>query len=202
MSQYAAIAKYLPPQAVDGIVRLLEKNEVFLRISRPRKTKLGDYSFDPRVGQHHISVNADLAPQAFLVTLVHEMAHLYTTKTYGRSVKPHGAEWKSYFQQLMNPFLAEELFDEEVKAALNHYLQNPKATACADERLFKVLHMPAREKSGYVNVEEVSANTRFLYNGRLFKMERKLRKRFRCIEIKTKREYNFSAFAQVKPLDE
>ena len=47
----------------------------------------------------------NLNPYRFLMTLVHEVAHLVAFQKYGRAIKPHGKEWKFTFQTLMLPFI-------------------------------------------------------------------------------------------------
>ncbi|MDZ7848645.1 MAG: hypothetical protein U5L96_18960 [Owenweeksia sp.] len=75
------------------MMALLRSEPVMLKIVSPRKTKFGDYRFpqkrDPR---HRISLNSNLNPFAFLITLIHEMAHLKAFKDYGHKIKAHGPE--------------------------------------------------------------------------------------------------------------
>ena len=59
-------------------------------------------------GDYQITINNDLNKYRFLITLIHEMAHLVTFKDMPRS-KPHGKEWKINFQRLMLPFLHPEI---------------------------------------------------------------------------------------------
>jgi len=57
---------------------LLSQLSVFpgkIRIAKPRKTKLGDFRAGKIPAQTKISVNSDLNQFAFLITLLHEVAH-------------------------------------------------------------------------------------------------------------------------------
>ena len=59
-----------------------------------RNSRYGDYTA-PRNGQNHlITVNHNLNKYAFLITLVHEVAHLVTYNNHRHRVSPHGGEWK------------------------------------------------------------------------------------------------------------
>lgn len=181
----------------------LVRNAVSLKVSRPRLTKLGDYRPPFRKNDpHKISVNSNLNRFAFVVTLVHEIAHLYTYKTYGRRVKPHGEEWKSYFRQLMQPFMAESIFPETIAQALDKYLNNPAASSCTDEQLYLALEKYNEQSEDVKRVCDLESGARFLFRGRVFRLEYKLRKRYRCVEIETNRQYNFSALAEITPLHE
>jgi len=202
-SPYQALTNYLPEGTFDLVETHLVRNGVALKISRPRLTKLGDYRPPHRRGEpHKISVNGDMNPYAFVVTLVHEIAHLYTYKTYGRRVKPHGNEWKSYFKQLMQPIMARDVFPESINSSLNQYLDNPAASSCTDESLYLALDQFNTNNKEMVRVGDLDPGRRFLFRKRVFKLEHKLRKRYRCIEESTQRPYNFSALAEVTPLHE
>ena len=147
-------------------------------------------------------INNNLNQYSFLVTLVHEIAHLYNHKTYGRKVKPHGAEWKSYFQQLMQPFLEDDTFPANVQKALEEYMGNPAASSCTDQNLYLQL-----EKHNYLDeqvtrVGDLKPGDKFVYKNRLFLVEHKLRTRYSCIEIPSKKKYRFSAIAEIEPYND
>jgi len=93
------LEEYLPSGVAEDVWSRVEKDNVRFRIAKPRKTKLGDYR--PPYGKHghRISVNADLNPYSFLITVLHEFAHLETWKKFKRTTKPHGNEWKMAFQE-------------------------------------------------------------------------------------------------------
>ena len=72
-----------------------------LKITRPRKSKLGDFR-PPKPGKRSsITMNEDLGPYQFLTTFVHELAHLITWEKYGHRAAPHGKEWKQCFGALL-----------------------------------------------------------------------------------------------------
>jgi len=115
MEKYKAILKkYLPEQSVDLIYEWLQQYNIHLKVSRTRSSKLGDYR-PPQNGKgHQVTVNHDLNRFAFLVTLVHEIAHMLVWEKHGNRVRAHGREWKDVYRQIMVPFFEEELFPEVV----------------------------------------------------------------------------------------
>lgn len=202
-SPFEGLRKYLPLDTFERVEPHLVKNAVHLKIAKPRATKLGDYRPPHKPNDpHKISVNADLNPYSFLVTLVHEIAHLYNHKTYGRKVKPHGEEWKSYFKQLMQPYLESGTFPEDVGQALSAYMSNPAASSCTDEKLYLALAQYNPLAETVLRVGDLQPGDKFVYKQRLFKVEHKLRKRYSCVEIPTKKKYHFSSLAAVLPYHE
>ncbi len=106
MEQYKTILnRYLPENSVDQIYDWLQEYNIHLKVSKKRSSKLGDYR-PPQNGKgHQITVNYDLNSYAFLITLVHEIAHLLVWEKYRNKVKAHGKEWKETYRQLMAPFM-------------------------------------------------------------------------------------------------
>jgi len=192
----------MPASAAPIISRWINDSGCLFRISRNRTSKLGDYR-PPHDGKgHRISVNHNLNPYSFLITTVHEFAHLKTWNAYRNKVKPHGREWKSDFRELMRPFIQSGLFPDDIQHAIVRYLDNPAASSCSDLQLFRVLKRYDMPGGPTQTVEQLPENTLFtLKNGRIFQKKEKIRKRYRCIEVKTRRVYLFSPVAEVKAVD-
>jgi SprT protein len=192
------LKKYLPEPAVSLIAEWVVAYDFKLRITRERSTRLGDYT-SPRNGSNHtITINHNLNKYAFLITLVHEVAHLVTFNEFRNSVSPHGREWKLNFRKLMEPFLSTDIFPLEVFAALRVYLQNPAASSCTDLRLLRTLSLHD-EDNGTVFLERLPHNSVFLYNGsKVFQKGERVRKRFKCREISTGNIYLFNPLAEVE----
>ena len=69
--------KYIPEKAVPAISEWIYKFDFKLRIKKSRLSKYGDYR-PPVNGENHlITINYDMNKYAFLITLVHEIAHFY-----------------------------------------------------------------------------------------------------------------------------
>ena len=119
------LAKYLPELAVSPCFELIKNSQVHLKIVNERVTRHGDYRRG-KDGKHQITVNASLNKYRFLITLIHEIAHLLAFEKYGRNIKPHGVEWKKTFQFLMLPFIRPEVFPSQLLPLLANYFKNPK----------------------------------------------------------------------------
>tara|TARA_R110002124_G_scaffold131910_1_gene294296 strand:+ start:22596 stop:23192 length:597 start_codon:yes stop_codon:yes gene_type:complete len=193
------LGRYIPDIAVKPVFELIKLNNIHLKIVNERVTRHGDYRKMPD-GQHQITVNANLNNYRFLITLIHEIAHLVAFQKYGRKIKPHGKEWKFTFQQLMLPFLRPEVFPNNLLPLLALHFKNPKASSDTDTRLSLALKQydPPNDKS-YIFEIPLGGNFR-LYNGKIFKRGNKRVKRYECIEIATGRVYLFNPNAEVESL--
>ena len=179
------LQKYLPELAVGPCFELIKTHGVHLKIVNHRVTRHGDYRRLPN-GLHLITVNASLNKYRFLITLVHEIAHLVAFESYGRRIKPHGMEWKRTFQHLMVPFIAD-------------HFKNPKASSSTDARLSIALKAFDEEEREHQYVYELPTGSVFrLYNGRLFNKGNKKVKRYECVELSTGRVYLFQPNAEVE----
>jgi hypothetical protein len=199
------VRPYLPPEALDHVVRLLDGYAVDLRVVRPRRTKLGDHR--PPQGPlrpHRITVNADLNPFAFLTTLLHEVAHAATWERHRlrrRRVRPHGAEWKREFSEVLAPVVAAGVFPDDVAAAVARSLTNPAAATCSDRDLLLALARYDRPREGRVRVEELVEGTWFRIDGRhAFRAGRLVRTRRQCFAVGSGREYRVHGLLFVEPL--
>lgn len=198
MDKVKILEKYLPAGAAPTISRWIDYYQCQFKVSRNRNTKHGDYR-PPFNGEgHRISVNYNLNPYAFLITTVHEFAHLLTWNEHKRKAKPHGTEWKTNFKRMMRPFFEHKVFPEDVHQAINKYLENPSASSCTDLGLFRVLKRYDVKPDGIITVEALSVNKLFaMKNGRVFRKETLIRKRYRCTDVKTGAAYLFNPLAEV-----
>ena len=192
------LQKYLPELAVAPCFELIKTHGVHLKIVNHRVTRHGDYRRLPN-GLHLITVNASLNKDRFLITLVHEIAHLVAFESYGRRIKPHGMEWKRTFQHLMVPFIRPEVFPSQLLPIIADHFKNPKASSSTDARLSIALKSFDEEEREHQYVYELPAGSVFrLYNGRLFKKGNKKVKRYECVELSTGRVYLFQPNAEVE----
>ena len=196
-----ALEKYLPPHTFDAVIEYLNIYKVHLTVARERKSILGDYRHRTHVENHRISVNGNLNEYAFLITLLHELAHLLTFEKYGNRVQSHGKEWKHIFGQLLSQFIQHKIFPSDINNALVQSLHNPAASSCSDELLLRTLKKYDKHGVHLVFVETVAEGALFkTHDGRVFKKGEKLRKRYKCVEVATKRVYLFSAVYEVEVL--
>lgn len=193
------LSRFIPQAAVPRVLEYLHHYKVHLTITRERKTVLGDYRHAAGHKTHRISVNGNLNPYSFLITLVHELAHLVTFMQYGNRVLSHGKEWKNCYALLLKDFLQKEIFPAVVEQALLKSMHDLPASSCADEDLMRVLKQFDKAQNGLVMVEQLAEGQLFdTGEGRLFKKGKQLRKRFQCTEVKTGRVYLFSPIYEVK----
>ena len=186
--------KYVPKNAIDLLKELTDRYDVNYKIVNQRHTKHGDFRKLPN-GAFQISINNNLNPYQFLLTLVHEIAHYVTFKEYGR-VQAHGNEWKSTFQRLMLPFLKPSIYPCEMLAPLANYLKNPKASTDSDMKLSLALKKNRAEK-GKIFIFELPINSIFVYNNKIYKKGNKKNTRFECLQLDTNRKYLFKQHAEV-----
>ena len=188
------LSNYLPENSVDMVIELLDKYPCSLKIVNNRKTKHGDFRI-MHDGAYQITINYGLNANRFLLTLIHEIAHLVTYKKHKR-VKPHGIEWKRNFQHLMLPFFNPEIIPNDLMPILANYLKNPKASTDADINLSLALKKYDKVNGKQI-VLDLPLNAEFMHNNRLFVKGKKRRTRIECIEILTDKKYLFHQNAEV-----
>lgn len=193
------LQNYLPPGTADMVTAFLHKYKVHLTIARERKSILGDYRHSTHHANHRISVNGNLNKFSFLVTLLHELAHLLTFEQHNNKVPAHGKEWKMIYGQLLKQFLQSKIFPADIEKELLQSLKNPAASSCAEDGLLRVLRKYDSNENHHFLVEEISLHALFrLKDGRIFQKGEKLRKRFKCKEIQTGKLYLFSPVYEVE----
>lgn len=194
-----ALQHYLPDNTFNAVLDYLHQFHVHLTVTKERKSILGDYRHKTYDKNHRISINGNLNKYAFLITLLHEIAHLLTFEQYGNKVQSHGKEWKIVFGKLLAQFIQHEIFPEDIKITLLKTLQNPAATSCADLDLLRVLKKYDKNNQDILFVESINEGELFkTYDGKIFQRGEKVRKRFKCMELKTKRLYLFSPVYEVE----
>jgi hypothetical protein len=192
-----AIRPFVPNGTSDSLARQIVQHRCHLTITRDRRTKSGDYRHPVNGHGHRISVNGSLNEYAFLITFLHEMAHLVNWERYGNKVSPHGKEWKQAFKETMQPYLNDTVFPAEILKVLEHHMKDPKSATVRDLQLVRVLKK-YDAPSQTVHLEDLPEGAEFLLSGRRFVKGEKLRKRFRCKEASSGRLYLVSAIAEVQ----
>jgi len=195
------LEKYIPSEASAIVSRLLDPHELELRIVRNRTTKYGD--FNPSVRKKKmplITINNNLNPYSFLITLLHEFAHYLVWKDGHLYAKPHCRTWKNHFRQLMETMMNKEVFPESMLPLLKGHMQDPCATSCTDVNLFKELSNFDSDRPG-VYIEDLPDGMVFhTDDDQLYRKEKKIRKRILCTRLKNNKKYLFSPIYKVFPL--
>lgn len=191
------LQKYIPEHSVLPVFELIKTNNVHLKIVNERVTRHGDYRRSVS-GKHEITVNTSLNKYRFLITLIHEIAHLVAFEKFGRNIKPHGEEWKLTFQKLMVPYIRPEIFPNQLLPLLARHFRNPKASSDTDATLALALKQfdPENDKN---YIFELPYGTVFrIHNGKVFKKIALRLKRFECLEVTSGKMYLFNPNAEVE----
>tara|TARA_B110000008_G_scaffold190645_1_gene189395 strand:- start:14720 stop:15307 length:588 start_codon:yes stop_codon:yes gene_type:complete len=189
-----ALKAFLPAPSFSKIKQWIDELDVQVKITNPRKTKLGD--FKGVNNALYISVNNNLNPYSFLITLTHELAHAFVYVRYKRGVAPHGTQWQDTFKAMMLNFLTPTIFPEDILKVLSLHLKNPKASTLTDVNLASVLKKYDTNK--VLTISDINQGQIFsISNGKIFKKGEKLRKRYKCVEVSTNKVYLFHPLAEV-----
>jgi SprT protein len=193
------LSRYLPAGAQPLVLRYIELHQVHLTITRKRQSLLGDYRHPVPGRAHRISINGNLNPYAFLVTLLHELAHLITFEKFGPLVAAHGIEWKRCYGALLSELLEQVPLPDDLQKELTRSLKNPAASSCAEESLMRVLKKyDPPQAHGYL-LEQLQQGDMFrITDGRVFIKGEKLRKRYKCRDTNTGAVYLFSPIYEVE----
>jgi len=193
------LRSYLPEGSFEDVQHFLVHYKVHLTVTRKRQTVLGDYRHAHEGKSHRISINGNLNKYSFLITLLHELAHLFTYERFGHRVQAHGREWKDEFGKILAQFLAKKIFPPEIEHALMQTLKNPAASSCGDETLLRVLRNYDPKKENHFLVEQLKEGDTFRIKGnRYFVKGIKIRTRYKCYEPATKKWYLFSGLYEVE----
>lgn len=196
------LSRYLPTSAVDPIYEFIEKNNVFMRITRQRTSKLGDYRWPQHCRQYHeISVNGDLNPYQFLLVMLHEMAHLDTFLKYGNDVQPHGHEWQTEYRRLMLQYLT--IFPEDVAALIKAYTAHIPLSHTLEKQIDAQLrhYDPDYNPSKDLTLDQLPVGTKFRITAKPWKPFRSIerrRTRWICLGLDDNKKYLVSGNAVVE----
>jgi len=193
------LKSYLPATANDYCFGLWQTYRFEIKITRPRKTKLGDYRYRPDRRSHVITVNNNLNPFAFLMVYLHEVAHCITCIDFGPRVRPHGTQWQRQMKHLITPLLGEKVFPEDLEVAVLEYLKAPAATTCTTVSLTHALRKYDPPTS-LVPLDELPSGAEFSFNSKKYRKVNLRRTRVTCEDLSTSRTWLIPKLALVEPL--
>lgn len=194
------IKKFVPEGFETIVANLIISYPVQFKIVNPRATKLGDYRPSRNGLPHQITVNGDLNPYSFLITTIHEFAHLVNYIENGRKVTPHGEEWKNHFRKLLLPIIDTKLLPKDVEISLVNSLVKMKASSCSDIQLSRTLKKYDSANSDHVLLESLSHSSYFTLKEKKFIKGELRRQRFICTDLLTKKQYLIHRLAEVFPI--
>ena len=194
---YETIKHFLPKCTWGYTRKLLKNHNVNIYVVNHRNSKLGDYKPVPKGQVPRITLNNSLNPYSFLITFLHEWAHLLIDEKHGRSVKPHGYEWKYAYQSLLIPIIEIKELPEDFRYVLLNHARSPKASALGDPILAKYLKQ-FDEYNG-LHLEDLQPNTKFeLSSGLVLVKGEKRRTRYMCHNPINNKKYTVHALAEVE----
>jgi SprT protein len=197
------LQQFIPEGSATLVLDYLTHYKVHLTITRERKSVLGDYRHAIGGKNHRISVNGNLNKYSFVITLIHELAHLVTFIEFGNRVQSHGKEWKSVYRKMLEDFIRLEIFPHDILTAFKKNLHDLPASSCADEELMRVLRKYDEGAEKKLMVEQIPEGKLFdAGEGKIFRKGKKLRKRFQCVEKATNKTYLFSPIFEVDVVEE
>jgi hypothetical protein len=198
-----SFGSYVPEAASNYCQELYRNHRFDFFLSRPRRTRLGDFTVRPGVTPR-ITVNVNLNPYSFLITYLHEVAHCVVHYHYKsrlrKKVAPHGKEWKHEFRTLLLPVMNENIFPEDILVHLLRYAQNPAASTGGDQLLYNALRKYDEQvlNTGKVSLVQLDEGTSFVFQNRLFTRGTLRRTRVLCTDNASKRLYTIPAHALVE----
>ena len=200
------LTKYLPAESLQTVCDMIPRYGIHLEITRTRASRHGDFRYDHTCGKYYITVNGSLSPYAFLLTFIHEVAHLVVHKEKGNVEKPHSQVWKDTFRRLMMSLPLSEIYPDDILVPLLSYLKNPLSTADRHNSLSKAL----KSYDSYGNkiemmddmsyIENLSTGDEFIFREKRYTLGTKRRRLYLCILAGDGRQYLFSPLAQVKKI--
>jgi len=201
VSNMEVLQSFLPPDTLDFVDNLIkDADDLEIKISKPRLSKWGSYVREN--GRHEITVNSNLNPYQFLLTLLHEYAHYLVAKRYDGKVKPHGKEWKNTFTKILQDLIAQKTLPDDLTLLLEKHARNPRASITADLKLKKHLdsYSDSVIKNGYTTLELLEEGQDFIFHGRVFRKMEKRRKLYKCLDVERNKYYLFQPDVIVKKI--
>tara|TARA_B100000780_G_scaffold51987_2_gene32137 strand:- start:3396 stop:4016 length:621 start_codon:yes stop_codon:yes gene_type:complete len=194
------VLDFIPKTSFSLVENLIDQENLVIKVVKARKTKHGDFKRF-KDGSNQITLNHIHNKYRFLITLIHELAHFKVNQNTKIRVKPHGIEWKKTFQLMMLPFLNNIIFPDDVLSKLAQYIRNPLATTDSDIDLVITLSKYDLEENDNIFLFDILKEDLFQYNSKkTYKKIGKLRKRYICEEIVSKKKYLFSPVTKVKKI--
>jgi SprT protein len=192
------LKKHFPSSAYTVLSNTINEYKFSFKATRNRTSKLGD--FRVREGQiATLTVNGTLNPYSFLITFLHELAHLAVYEQFGRNHKPHGYEWKSQFQEFLLLTIKHNLFPDELLKEVLLFTNNPKASTSASPALMKALAKFDKNSTAepILYLDDITIGETFIFRNQLYKKIEKRRTRILCERLVDNRRYTISGQAEV-----
>lgn len=189
------LGQFLPQNATSYLHRWLTDHSCHIKITKNRRSKLGDYRLMPDKS-HQITINESLEPLLFFFVLTHEIAHLLAFHEK-RNIPPHGKKWKRVFQKLLLESI--EIYPQDLRILILNFAKNPKANFMSSPELVKYFDKKYSKNQTYI--ENLYIGEQFIYQSHTYQMEEKKKKQYLCRSLHNGRRYLFKSCAKVEKLN-
>jgi hypothetical protein len=130
---------------------------------------------------------------------LHELAHLVAYEKHGNKIQAHGMQWKKEYRIILSKFISQKMFPADIEEELLKTLNDPAASSCAEAPLLRVLRRYDPHKPGIFLLEDLPHESWFkVKNGNIYSKGNKVRTRFLCKDLTTKKLFLFSPVAEVE----
>ncbi len=197
-NNYLILKPYLPENSLTEVREMIEKYQVNIRLAKNRKRIHGTYYRPTKHDGHRISINQNLNPYAFLITFLHEFAHLYSW-VYDHSFQ-HGKIWQKHFSSLLLRFITLKAFPIDIETALLLHIENVKSSDFLDVNLSRILQKYDNIdlKENEAMLADIPVSAFFSYNNKTYINQGLMRKYYLCKDIATNKKYRFHPLALVQ----
>ena len=191
------LTEFLPTGTDIVVKHWLARLNVELILTKPRRSKLGDVRAGPSGCRDRISINRDLEPFQFLITIAHEIAHAQVWQSSRRRHAPHGLRWKTAFGKLLLELSAITTLPAGFRRAIHNHAQAPTSSTGRDLELMHALR--SLERTNELWLDEVSIGTVFQFRGQRFRKLKSNRTRCKCVHLGNHLQYTIAKTATVLP---
>ena len=197
LAMWNILEHHVPAPSVAYCYDLWEPYHIHTVPTPPRHTLLSEFTSKPNQ-RERITINNNLNSYNFLITYLHEIAHLEVYRSYKRRQPPHGKAWKAHFRALLLPTLNIETFPTSILSPLTQYSYNPTASTGTFLPLMQALKSIDAPHSDLVMVSELSEGQAFRLQQKVFIRGTQRRTRIVCIEKTSQKRYLVAAHAWVE----
>jgi hypothetical protein len=191
------LKQFIPEGTYSYFLHYLQDYAIQLKVTKERHSIQGNFIYKQSDKKNKISINGNLNPYAFALTLIHEIAHCICVHKNGFHKKPHGIEWKSIYSELLNDFMNLKVLPQDLFMAVMEHAQRPTAS-CSDMELEVALSQYDTTDSEEQFLEEVPIGNIIMIQKEKYLIVSKRRTRYLCRNLKNNSEYLISRHARVK----
>jgi len=192
---------YCPSGTLSLVDSWLKRRKFQLRISKERVSKLGDFRPATLSQPVRISVNNNLHPIEFLITLAHELAHFDCYSRFRKRRKPHGTEWKEKFRSFLQEIIDSGAISSEIcDAIIRCYFLRERIASSPCALLKEELNGQSSEHEDVV--QDLETGEMFeLRNGRQFVKGERIRTRYKCKDLINGKYYTIHPMAVITKIN-